>query len=273
MSDSLKAPWDRSQEKSSETYVPKQVELTEADVAAAVSELTVKDFVNTFPRVDKFYADPVLGSQVYGLHSFVPTEGARPDEHGVYGFVKFRGAFATQQEADERAEFIIRSVDSFHDVYTSYIGRPFPLSDNRDFVKETNEVDVKDQIVKAVSQDVKAKVIKDRAAKDDIKDKEQKLLDESKNGEEPADRYVTLQVKRANLVHVYVEATKSLTQYRDSILKCRKEIAELEAEDPKHREEYMERYNAARDAVGLEMQYDNTYLRYMGIDDTKFLGF
>jgi len=273
MSSSLTAPWDRGQEQETETYIPKQIELSNDQVAIAVSELSVKDFVTKFPRVDKFYADPVLGSQIYGLHSFVPTKGAKPDENGVYGFVKFRGAFASQKEADERAEFIIRSVDSFHDVYTSYIGRPFPLSDNRKFIKETNAVDVKEQIVKAVSEDVKSKVMKDKAVKDDIKEKEQKLMDESKHGEEPADRYITVQVKRANLVHVYIETQKSLEKYKQSILNCRREIAELEAEDPSHKESYIERYNAAREASGLDTKYDNTYLRYMGLDDSEILGF
>src|SRR5690606_2448601 len=205
MSSSLTAPWDRTEEE--QVYKPKQIVLTEDQVSNALSELYTKDFTNKFPRVDRFYADPVLNSQVYCLHSFVPSKGAKPDERGVYGFVKFRGSFATQQEADERAEFLVRNVDSFNDVYTSYCGRPFPLTHNKAFVKETSEIDVKKQISDIVSQDIKTKVAEERRIKDDLKEKEKKLLDENEKVlnnvpvETDEEKYTVLQVKRANLVH------------------------------------------------------------------------
>lgn len=268
---SLTAPWDLSKKKAK--YVPKQVTLKEDEVAEAMDTLCVSDFVEKFPRVDKFYADPVLNSQVYCLHSFVPTKGATPDEHGVYGFVKFRGAFATQEEADERAEYIIRNVDSFHEIYTSYCGRPFPLSHNKDFVKETAEVEIRDQIVKATSQDVAAKVRKDKSLKEEIMDKEKKLLEDVQSEESPVDRYTTLQVKRANLVHVYIENKKKLDQVRDALLKARAEIKAMDDADPRHRVEYMDKYNNARKQSGLDVCLDNTYLQYMGVNDEELLGF
>lgn len=268
---SLSAPWDRVSE--SEKYVPKQVTLSEEEVQTAMDTLVHKKFINMFPKVDKFYADPLINSQIYCLHSFVPTKGAKPDEKGVYGFIKFRGAFATQQEADERSEFIIRNVDSFHDIFTSYCGRPFPLSHNTDFVQETREIDIKDQIVKAVSEDVKSKVMKDKEVKDQIKEREEKLLAESVTGEVPEDRYITLQVKRANLVHVYVETQKSLEKIKASIFKCREEISTLDSENPQYKEEYIEKYNNARKQSGLDSFKDNTYLQYMGLNDEEILGF
>lgn len=269
---SLTAPWDRKDE--SEKYVPKQVTLTEAEVSAAMDELHVTDLVSKFPRVDKFYADPTVNSQVYCLHSFVPTKGASPDEHGVYGFVKCRGSFGTQQEADERAEFIIRNVDSFHEVYTSYCGRPFPLSLSKKFVQETKEVDIRNQIVKAVSEDVKAKVMKDKEIKEEIKEKEKKLLEEGTKGESTDDRYITLQVKRANLVHVYMNTQKSLEKVKRSILACREEIKSLDSEHPEYKDAYMERYMSARKESGLDdIKSDTSYLQYMGLNDEEVLGF
>ena len=267
MSCSLTAPWDK--DTTEHKYVPKQVVLTEEQVASAMDTLRVNDFVEKFPRVDKFYADPAIASQVYGLHSFVASKGAKPDEKGVYGFVKFRGAFATQQEADERAEFLIRNVDSFHDIYTSFCGRPFPLSHNKDFVKETAEVDIRDQIVKATSEDVAAKVKKDKQLKDEVLDREKKLLEDCSKEESPLDRYTTLQVKRANIISAIIEARKKLDKWVGSLEKCREEIKQMDDADSSHRDAYMENYNTGRQAVGMNTAIEGTYLQFMGMSDEE----
>lgn len=278
MSSSLTAPWDRTQEE--QAYKPKQVTLSEEQVSDALTELYTKDFTNKFPRVDRFYADPALNSQVYCLHSFIPSKGAKPDERGVYGFVKFRGSFATQQEADERAEFLVRNVDSFNDIYTSYCGRPFPLSHNKAFVKETSEIDVKKQISDIVSQDIKTKVAEERRIKDDLKEKEKKLLEENDKVlnnvpvETDEERYTVLQVKRANLVHVYVETRQKLEKIKESILKCRTEIEQFDQTHPEIKDTYIEKYNQARELSGLDkVENDTSYLKYMGYDDKEVLGF
>lgn len=278
MSSSLTAPWDRTEEE--QTYKPKQIVLSENEVSNALNELYIKDFTNKFPRVDRFYADPVLNSQVYCLHSFVPSKGAKPDERGVYGFVKFRGSFATQQEADERAEFLVRNVDSFNDVYTSYCGRPFPLTHNKAFVKETSEIDVKKQISDIVSKDIKTKVAEERRIKDELKEKEKKLLEENDKVinnvpvETDEERYTVLQVKRANLVHVYVETKQKLEKIKESILKCRSEIEQFDETHPEIKDTYIEKYNQARELSGLDkVENDTSYLKYMGYDDKEVLGF
>lgn len=278
MASSLTAPWDRTEEE--HTYKPKQIVLSENEVSNALNELYIKDFTNKFPRVDRFYADPVLNSQVYCLHSFVPSKGAKPDERGVYGFVKFRGSFATQQEADERAEFLVRNVDSFNDVYTSYCGRPFPLTHNKAFVKETSEIDVKKQITDIVSKDIKTKVSEERRIKDELKEKEKKLLEENDKVinnvpvETNEERYTVLQVKRANLVHVYVETRQKLEKIKESILKCRSEIEQFDQTHPEIKDTYIEKYNQARELSGLDkVENDTSYLKYMGYDDKEVLGF
>lgn len=259
---SLTAPWDK--DASDKKYRAKQVVLTEDEVAHALDALVVSDFVDKFPRVDKFYADPQIPSQVYALHSFVPTKGATPDEKGVYGFVKFRGAFATQQEADERAEFLIRNVDSFHQIYTSYCGRPFPLSHSDCFVKETAKIDVENEIVKAYSEDVKAKVVKDKKGRDEIMEREQKLIEDCATGESPLDRYTTLQAKRAALIASLVEAHKVVSVRKDILDKCRREIQEADELDPSHREKYMAQYIEGLERAGHKTR---ALEEYMGMSD------
>ena len=104
------------------------------------------------------YADPQIPSQIYSLHSFVPSKGSTPDKNGVYGMVKFRGSFSSIQEANERSEYLIRNVDSYNSILTGYVGRPFPLTNNnKKYCTETNEVDVNKTTDEIVSKDIKSK--------------------------------------------------------------------------------------------------------------------
>jgi len=77
--------------------------LSEEQVNEAMVALNNTSFVDKFPRVERQFADPPIPLQTYGLISFVPSKGASPDKDGVYGFMKMRGNYATQQESNDRA--------------------------------------------------------------------------------------------------------------------------------------------------------------------------
>lgn len=102
--------------------------LNEEEIEVAMTELNNTDFVNKFPKVDRTYADPVVNLQKYGLLSFVPAKGAKPNDNGVFGFAKLRGNFDSEMECNQRAEYLIRNVDSYHQIYHVYVGRPFPIT-------------------------------------------------------------------------------------------------------------------------------------------------
>ena len=102
--------------------------LTPAETREAVKELYDTNMVTRFPRVERRFADEPEQNQIYGLISFVPAKGATPNENGVFGFAKLRGNYPSIQEATLRAQTIIRKTDSYHKIYTSYVGRPFPIT-------------------------------------------------------------------------------------------------------------------------------------------------
>ena len=102
------------------TYNLGLANLTEEEVKSAKSELIVNDFVYKFPRFERFYSDPQLQNQNYGLISFVPSKGATPDTDGDFGMLKIRGTFSTEDEAMLRAEYLIRNGDSYHSIYSCY---------------------------------------------------------------------------------------------------------------------------------------------------------
>ena len=157
-------------------------------------------------------------NQVFALHSFIPSKGASPDEDGIFGMIKFRGSFATEREAAEQAESLIGNVDSYHKIYHSFVGRPFPITISSDFSAETTEVDLNKKTAKVISEDIKDQKEKDKREIKEIKEREKNLLEESEKDIDPFDNYVTLRVKKAQLIWTYLETQKKMVQMKESIM-------------------------------------------------------
>ena len=125
---SLVAPADREK---TDMYKPKCVQPLNPDDLPKAMEALNKDI--TFAQVDRYYADPQQINQKIALVSFIPSSGATPDKDNIYGMMKVRGVYGSEEEANERAEFIIRNVDSYHEVYHAFVGRPFPVTNSDGF--------------------------------------------------------------------------------------------------------------------------------------------
>lgn len=248
-------------------------DLTNEESKIAVSELVDSDLTQKFPRQDKFYADPIYNNQIYCLHSFIPSKGAKPDDQGLFGFMKCRGTFFTTEEANQRAEWIIRNADSYHNIQTAYTGRPFPIAANfKKYVQETHEVDIRKKTVQTVSEDIRQKKLDEKKEMDDIKEREKNLLEESKDDyvPDPIERYTTLRVKKANLVWTYIKTQKKMDEMKESILRTRREIDEMDQEDSSYMEDYYEKYLQARKDAGIPDE-DDSFIKYM-VEDVD-LGF
>jgi hypothetical protein len=220
-----------------------------------MTELNNTDFVQKFPRVDKTYADPPVSLQTYGLISFVPAKGAVPNEQGIYGFAKLRGNFATECEAVQRAEFLIRNVDSYHQIYHSYVGRPFPLTLSSKFSAETNEIDIRKETTKSMSSSVKEKKMEEKKVVDDMKEREEALISESKRDPDdvdPFDSYITLKVKKAQLSWTYLEHQKKMAEIRTILRSTKTTLDEMDSEFPEYQNNYFDKYMQARKSAGFE---------------------
>ena len=276
---SLTAPLDRDREN---MWRPEQgaKALTEDEVKDAVSTLENVDFVNKFPRVDRTYADPQIPLQAVGLVSFTPAKGASPNENGVFGFAKLRGNYATTLEANQRAEEIIRNIDSYHQIYHTYVGRPFPITASSKYSAETNAIDIRRDMTSSVSGAIKNKKKEDRNEIEDIKRREEKLLAESRQDPEdvdPYEEYITLRVKKAQLYWTYLEHHKKMKEVKDLIIQTRIDVAELDAKNPEFDKNYYQKYVKARDDVGLKVDKEEMAKNFMqflvedeilpGIDD------
>lgn len=268
---SLTAPCDRNPEvkfQLDQTSPP----LTEDQVKEAMKTLNNTAFVERFPQVERRFCDPPLSLQTIGLISFVPAKGATPNSNGVYGFAKLRGNFATEIEANEQAERIIRTVDSYHQIYHTYVGRPFPLTCSSDYSREVSRVDLQKETSTAMAHDISKKREKEQREIEEIQNKEKELLEDVKKTEEDKeDRYTTLQVKKAQLTWTFLETEKKLQQMTGLIARARHELSELDAKHPELKSLYYEKYMNARRQANLStdnVSSADNFIKYM-IEDVR----
>lgn len=248
--------------------------LTEEQASRAVAELYDNVSLSIFPRVERKYADPVITNQVYALVSFVPSKEAQPDADGCFGMMKIRGVFATIEEADERAEYIIRNVDSYQSILTTFVGRPFPLipHDAEKYGAKLNKIDINKKTEQVISKDVKSKRHQDNKEMTEIREREDKLKQDVKveMGDLPDEEiYTTLRVKRSQLIYTFVENTKKMKELRELIYKTDTEIKDMDKKDSTLIEQYHQRYMDARRESGFtdEMIHDtDTFMKYLGDD-------
>jgi hypothetical protein len=280
---SLTSPDDRDKTK---RWRPEQGvrELTNTEVTSAMDELNNTLFTDKFPRADKVYADPAIQLQNIGLISFTPAKGAVPNEKGIYGFAKLRGNYSTQVEADQRAEYLIRNADSYHQIYHTYVGRPFPITFSSQYSADTTEIDIRKEMTGSISSNIKKMKEADKKDIDDIKNRQEKLLNESKvaqtdNGsgepseQDPYEDYITQNVKRAQLSWLFSEHLQKLNDVRDIILKTRDKIKKYDIEHPEFSDNYFDKYMEARKQSGISMDKtndnnSNNFLRFM-VEDIK----
>jgi len=278
---SLTAPADRDRKNK---WRPEQgaPALTETEVTDAITALNNTAFIKKFPRVDRTYADPPPPMQNIGLVSFTPAKGATPNENGVFGFAKLRGNYSTTIEANQRAEFLIRNVDSYHQIYHAYVGRPIPMTDSSDYSAETSEVEIRREMTKSTSSNIKNKRDEERQVVKEMKDREEQLLEESRkaqaddgsgepNAEDPYELYITLCVKKAQLSWNYLEHVKKMEEVKAVVIKTRKELAVLDQNHPDFKDTYFKKYMDARKKAGLDetvRESQDNFIKYM-VEDAK----
>lgn len=271
---SLTSPEDRQSTKEKPWRPSTLPPLNEEDANKAIEELNVSSYLGLqFPRVDRAYADPPIMNQNYGLISFIPAKGSKPNENGVYGYAKLRGNYGSDIEVNQRAEFLIRNVDSYHNIYHCFVGRPFPLTTSSKYSAEVEEIDIRKDLTQSVSSDIKEKKLKEKNEIQEIKQREANLLEESRKaqaGEEVEsdfDNYITLKVKKAQLSWTYLEHKKKMEEIQHILVKTRKEIEDLDKVDETFKDKYFDKYMEARKKAGLSdsqvQQTEENFVKFM----------
>lgn len=270
---SLTAPSDRDRKNK---WRPKQNEppLNDSQTEEAFKELNNTDFTDKFPKVERTYADPPPPLQRIGLVSFTPAKGAKPNKNGVYGFAKLRGNYQTEIEASQRAEFLIRNVDSYHQIFHTYVGRPFPITSSSKYSAETDEIDIRKEMASNISANIKKKKMEEQKEIDDIKQREKNLVEESKRESiDPYENYITLRVKKAQLSWNYLEHIKKMEEIKKHVVNAHFDILDLEKENPKFKDNYYQRYLDARKDAGIvdDERTRNSFVKFM-VEDAELPG-
>jgi len=276
---SLTSPEDRDRVNK---WRPEQAPaLSDQESIEANKELNNTSFIDKFPRVDRTYADPSLPMQYIGLISFTPAKGATPNENGVFGFAKLRGNFASEIDANQRAEYLIRNVDSHHQIYHTYIGRPFPITTSSQYSAKTEEIDIRKEMTKSISENVREKKEDDQKQMKDMIEREEKLKEDVKKEEaDPYETYITSRVKKAQLSWTYLEHMKKMNEIKGIIIKTRKEVEDMDKEFPEYKDQYFEKYMKARKDAGIKdlkaEEINDNFIKFMveeailpGIDDVE----
>jgi hypothetical protein len=241
--------------------------LNQEEMVEAIKELNNTSFTDKFPRIERTYADPVVPMQYIGLISFTPAKGATPNENGVYGFAKLRGNFSNEIEANERAEYLIRNVDSHHQIYHTYVGRPFPITISSKYSAKTEEIEIRKEMTKDISSNIKDRKVDEHKVIQEIKDKEEKLKEDVKQEEvDPYDNYITLRVKKAQLSWTYLEHFKKMKEIRDILIKTKEDLDEYEKTNSEFKENYLQKYMDARTEAGIKdtkEQLDNSFMKFL----------
>lgn len=224
--------------------------LDEKELEEATNDL----LQSSYPKVNRAYCDATFNNQLYSLHSFIPASGAKPDKDGVYGLLKIRGTFPSEDEANDRAVDIVQNIDSYNRIFTCRVGVPVPLV-SADFESnhKINRINVNDKVADVYKDNIRNKVVDEQARIKELKEREKLLLEDAKLEKDPEiDDYTTLRVKRAQVAMVFIDSIDKLLEMRKVVLDSDKKIKAYDESNPEFKEEYLIKYDQARKSVGLD---------------------
>jgi hypothetical protein len=236
-------------------------------------DVAVKDLLNSnftkleYPKVTRLGIDPPLpGNQNLGLVTFIPSREAKPDKHGIYGIMKVRGTFATDKEASDWANKLIREVDSMNAINYIYPGRYFPVTNEDKFCENVDEVKLKEYTKNIVLDDYKEKKALEENEIKLVEDRKKDLLEPTDSVKDRVidqlEVYTQLRVKRATLRQYQEELEKKQKEITSLIRKHTTEMGDLEEKHPTYATEFKKKYFNELSKIGVS-EGNNTLLKYL----------
>lgn len=221
--------------------------LTDTQTDTAFKELIVK-----FPKVERLAVDPPLAGQNWGLFSF---KFLPKPVNGVYGFLKFRGAFATENEWTAHAKTLIRTVDSKHHIWPYQQGRWMPITTNEDFAKETLEVAEQEELTNIFNNQETDDQKKQAQRVREIKQREQKLMEEAKKkyvDKGTLDYYAQQAMKLQQLEGWLEQMRKRKRDMLKALKAAREEMDRIEVEHPEYKDQVERKIREIKEDIGLD---------------------
>lgn len=270
------------------THPTNEPSLTKEQVEAAKDEL-VRD-VKEFPRINRRFVDPHKpGDPKFALFSYIEYQDVdmlnffddikdtlkpkhkkqladlRARSQVPKGIGKIRGAYVTQEEANQRAEEIVRDIDSSNSVFTCIIGVPFPLV-SEGMADELNEIDLQQQTEHAIAQNVRKQRRKEQKEMEDIRMREDELMRNAEKDPNADDQenYTTQRVKLAHLRYSIAEHTKKHAECIENEKNVVKWLMDMKSRNPQFEENYMEKYMFGRKAAHIPDDHElEGFMKFM----------
>lgn len=221
-------------------------------------------FVDKYLKVDRKYNDAEINGQTYSLYSFTPSSTAKPDENGLYGFIKIRGSFSRLEEAEEKSKELIQYF-SANKIFVCKTGTPVPLQDKLNNVENIVEIEDahKDNECVRFQELAKEQGLKEKQAIEEIKQREEELKRDVKqdpNDKKPLQIYLEHIHKRATCAYLYTQHKQKLEETKNIIIATRKKIADMDIEYPNLQKEYMDHYRESCKRNGIDKAEDEMAL-------------
>ena len=243
--------------------------LTPSELEVAVKELHLTTCTTggcNFPRVNRKFCDPLKhGEPKFALFSFVKSKDAVADRDGFFGVAKIRGAFYCQEDADKKAEELIRDVDSTNSIYTCVMGTPFPLV-AQGYAEDVAEIDLQNKVETAIAENVREKRNQEKKEMQELSARKEALMKDidPNTKEDPEEKYVEQRVKLAHLKYAIDEHGRKLVECKELKDKCVAFLKEQCIENPDFEKNYLERYRRGRRAANIPEETDLTgFMKFM----------
>jgi hypothetical protein len=217
--------------------------------------------IRKFPEIIRGEVDPPIPGQAWGIVSY--TIHPRGTPRGLScGKFKIRGSYPTEEQCNEKALQLLRDVDSDSAYLITPVGHWGPITDqHEEFCKDIQNVDLAKEInaeqerIKELSKEADSKKIselqeREKALKEDVRPRTRK---EQVEENESLDHYTELMVKIESL-RFHLENWKAMK--KDMQKKLRNSLGEkdrLDAKHSTHKDEYMAKLNAAKEAAGIPL--------------------
>jgi hypothetical protein len=222
-------------------------ELTDKQV-----EMAFKENIVRFPKVEKLPVDPPIAGQNYGLFSF---KFLPKPINGVYGFLKFRGSFNDEDQWTRHAKYLIRSVDSKHKIWPFEQGKWMPITTNEEYAKDTLEVAQKDEIKKIFNNQDNDDQKEGKQKVKEVKDRERKLLEESKRtvaDTDSLDYYAQKVMSMQQLTSWLDTVRKRKRDMLKAFAMAKADIDKVEKTHPEYVDQVGEKIKTIKREIGLD---------------------
>lgn len=230
-----------------------------------VGQAAVNGQTTQYPMVVRDMRDPSIHGQNFGNLSFMLFDTPKTiNSKPVYGFIKLRGNFDTQQTAYKDGCRIVREVDSKYMIRTAPVGVWVPITEADECVNEKYDVREDDKQILLRDEAVKEKEKEHAKIAKELREAEDRL----KNGGDIYDDcesikfYTMKRVTEMTLMETRKAQLQKIDEMEKKIAEQRIILKRLEAKYPNYSDEWVDTYNEERKKTGIttfipgERQFD-----------------